>query len=241
MPSTETEDGPRRDAEKPSRLPDERLQTTVEKVFSALLRRRLGKSAPETLHALLKSRGFDIDAMELLNITLSATIELPTTPRIAPHRALTREELAVLEDGGFDTRETDLTSVPVARGIAEYAALVATSLSVADAAKLLRVEASRIRQRLNARSLYGFKFGRAWKLPSFQFDQRGEVPGVVPGIEEVIENLPTDLHPVAVLSWFLAVNTDLPGSDAEETYLSPLEWLRCGNAPKPVAILASHL
>jgi hypothetical protein len=213
------------------------LVAVVEKIYSRQLRRRLGKAAPDSLHALLASRGVNVEILDLLTMALTATLKLPIAHRIDPHRALTVEELAVLKDGGFEPAETPRGSDPFARGIADYASLVANGLSVSDAAKLLNVEESRIRQRLSERTAYGFKYRHTWKLPSFQFDENG----LVPGIDQVIRNLPTDLHPVAILTWFTSPNVDLPSSASDEADMSPLDWLRSGNDPKLVAELAIHL
>ncbi|MCK5796091.1 MAG: hypothetical protein KAI47_02855 [Deltaproteobacteria bacterium] len=213
------------------------LEAVVERIYSRTLRKQLGEAAPSTIHALLASHGVDVKILDLLMMTLTATLELPIAHRVEARRALTDEEFAVLKAGGFDPSKTRRSSEPFARGIADYASLVANSLSVSDAAKHLKVEASRVRQRLGDRTAYGFKYRGTWKLPSFQFDKNG----LVPDIDLVTRSLPTDLHPVAVLTWFTSPNVDLPSPGSKDAPMSPLDWLRSGNEPKIIVELATAL
>jgi hypothetical protein len=50
--------------------------------------------------------------------------------------------------------------------------------------------------------------------------------------------LPPDLHPVAVWAFLNAPSEDLPVDDRPA---SPLEWLRSGGSPDPVAAIAREL
>src|SRR5690242_18320746 len=112
-----------------------------------------------------------------------------------PRKELSVAESTALVNGGFDLEQIDHgTDDPLARTAAEYAALVATSLSVADAAKTLQVAESRVRRRLAARTLYGIKLQSGWKVPRFQFDQ----DHLLPGLEVVLPSVPRSLHPLAV-------------------------------------------
>lgn len=167
---------------------------------------------------------------------------LDQTPHSAPAAAagFTREELGVLEEGGLTLPAEPPASAedPVARSIVAYARLVSASLSVDQAAKRLRVNPSRVRQRLGgtAPSLYGFKFRGAWHLPVEQFDGKAALPGW----EEVVPSIPRDLHPLEVVQWLMLPDSDLvPGEDGEP--LSPRDWLRAGHPPAAVAELAGEL
>jgi hypothetical protein len=122
----------------------------------------------------------------------------------------------------------------VERTIARYAALLAESRTVAEAAEVLGVDESRVRQRLAARTLYGLKRGRDWHLPAFQFADEGEVPN----IGAVVSRLHPDLHPVAVANWFTLPTPDLL---IEGEPVSPRDWLRSGGAPGLVAAMAAEL
>lgn len=151
-----------------------------------------------------------------------------------PTRELTSEETAALRRGGFDPDwHGDDATNPVVRTAAEYAALLATSLSVEHAAALLGIDGSRVRHRLADRTLYGIKERGTWRLPAFQFANRG----VVLGLERVLPRLPSDLHPLAVLGWLTRPDPDL-SRDTDETPVSPLDWLRAGHDPERIAHLA---
>jgi hypothetical protein len=120
---------------------------------------------------------------------------------------------------------------PVAGLAAAYAELVARSRPVREVAAVLRVDTSRVRQRIYARSLYAFKHGAAWLVPGFQLRRRR----LLPGLDTVVAALPPDLHPVAVSRWFTTPDRDLVVGGVE---VSPADWLAAGGAPDDVAALA---
>lgn len=150
--------------------------------------------------------------------------------------AFTESELAALEEGGADLLHAPPDPSMAARAIHEYATLRSTAYSVEEAAALLRVNPSRIRQRLTSRppTLYGLKEAGAWRIPRFQFQQRR----LVPGIDRVIASLPPDLSPVAVARWFSVPSPDL---ELDDHPLSPIQWLQAGGDPRAAADLAASL
>jgi hypothetical protein len=121
---------------------------------------------------------------------------------------------------------------PVMVSITDYMALLDTSLTTSDAAALLQVDVSRIRQRLRERSLFGIEYDGERRLPRFQFVQHL----VLPGLREVLATLPEALNPLDVAEWFLTPNPDLElGRDVS---LSPREWLLRGEPVDAVVALA---
>lgn len=179
--------------------------------------------------------GLHVGGAELEALVADALEQVVPARVVAdPTAELTPEETAALRRGGLDpawqAREMD---DPTLRTAAEYAALLASSLSVEQAAALLGIDGSRVRHRLADRTLYGVKDRHAWRLPAFQFAGRGPVPG----LECVLPHLPCGLHPLAVLGWLTRPNPDL-WLDAEETPVPPLDWLRAGHDPERVARLA---
>jgi len=157
-----------------------------------------------------------------------------------PDQELPTEELDLLRQGGFSIKRESLGSDdPVSRGALEFSALIATALSSREAARLLGVDASRIRQRLTGRrpTLYGVKWRGDWLLPRFQFAGTAEVPG----LNEVVPKLDSSLNPVAVARWFLSPNPDLLVETGDGEAASPREWLLAGHSPKEVARLAEDL
>ena len=185
--------------------------------------------APEPLEGLAR-RIAEIDF-------LAGEIAPQPRPTIDPP-PLTEGEESILRRGGLqpDPLGPDERRL-LYRGTVEYADLLRDCYSVEQAARVLGVNGSRIRQRLTGtpRTLYGVKFGKAWRIPRFQFQKRH----LVPGIEAVLARLARNLHPVAVYRWFTSPNQDL--TVADERSISPLEWLRSGNPPEAVADLAAAL
>lgn len=122
-------------------------------------------------------------------------------------------------------------SDPLAQSIADYMALLDTSLTTSEAARFLNVDPSRIRQRLREQSLYGIEYDGERRLPRFQFERRK----VVPGLAQILPELPAQMSPLDVAEWFLAPNPDLEIGDR---VVSPREWLLSGKAVGVVVALA---
>ena len=159
-------------------------------------------------------------------------------PYPSPRKELSAKQIELLEQGGFELDRLDFgLEDPVARTAFEYSVLRATALTTHAAAKRLGVNASRVRQRLLDRALYGIKVGDEWRLPVFQFVRKGLVPGIVC----VLPRLPRNLNPVAVHRWFNTRNPDLEARGEAERWLTPLQWLQAGEDPDVVAELAAGL
>jgi hypothetical protein len=120
---------------------------------------------------------------------------------------------------------------PLVVSITDYMALLETSFSTSEAADLLQVDVSRIRQRLRERSLFGIEYDGERRLPRFQFERHL----VLPGLREVLAALPEALNPVDVAEWFLSPNPDLELGTAA---MSPREWLMRGESVDAVVALA---
>jgi len=77
---------------------------------------------------------------------------------------LTAAEASVLQAGGFGLNEsTDHDSL--AKTATVFATMLNTSLTTKEAAKRLGVQATRIRQMLKERTLYGFHINHHWQIP----------------------------------------------------------------------------
>jgi hypothetical protein len=170
-------------------------------------------------------------------LTEALTTVLGERYRTDPATNLTAAERDALGRGGMDLAPVEWgREDPLLRTAAEYAVLVASAYTVSQVAELLRVEPSRIRQRLSARTLYGIKERGNWRLPRFQFED-GQL---VPNVGTVLTRLRDGMHPVGVWRWFTTPNPDLVVEE-DETPASPLEWLRAGLSAGPVVALASEL
>ena len=91
-----------------------------------------------------------------------------------------------------------------------------------------------MRQRLAARTLFGIRRNDGWRIPVFQF--AGDM--LLPGVGAVLARLPADLHPMVVFRWFHAPDPDLTLDGLPR---SPRDWLRLGNDPERVAVIAADL
>jgi hypothetical protein len=167
----------------------------------------------------------------------------PLTTAIVPaalHGAgeLSAAELTALRGVGAlkETMPVDAESDPLLRSQAQYMALLEESLSTAEAAKLLRVDVTRVRQRLRERSLYGLEYEGTWRLPRFQFERRLVIPGLV----QVLRALPPDLFPLDVVDWFLLPEPELQ-LESDVAPLSPRAWLLSGRPIEAIVKLAHDL
>jgi len=150
----------------------------------------------------------------------------------------TAAEAAALRSVGAFKDETPIQvgNAPLIASQAQYMALLEESFSAAEAAKLLHVDVSRVRQRLRERSLFGIEHEGSWRLPRFQFERRL----VIPGLAQVLKALPPDLFPLDVVDWFVLPDSDLQ-LDADAAPLSPREWLLSGRPVEAVVTLARDL
>lgn len=194
-----------------------------------------------TAHAFLHAHGIRVQPEILDRLVAEAVARLPRSLYREDSRAeLSPSEVRALERGGFALDSEDLGAKdPLVRTAAEYAALLTTSLTTAEAAVRLDVEPSRIRQRLTSRppTLYGIRLESGWRIPEFQFDGKS----LIPGFAEVVGQLDPELHPIAIYRWFTTPNPDLPARGLSEGRLSPREWLRLGFRPGAIAELAGEL
>lgn len=157
---------------------------------------------------------------------------------LEPAATLSKAELDALDKVGLSTkpwRDAGATD-PLAQSIVNYMALIETSFTTANVARMLNVDVTRIRQRLRERSLFGFDHEGEWRLPRFQFERNKTVLGLA----SVLEALPIDLNPLDVAEWFMAPNLDLEIEKSDRP-LSPRAWLLSGHDPEPVIELARQL
>jgi serine/threonine protein kinase len=154
---------------------------------------------------------------------------------ISPTMSLTDAEEEELRAAGSLRRELPpLKERASWRSLVQRVNLASTGLTVGGAAERLGVSEGRIRQRLSARTLFGIKSSSGWRLPSFQFDEHGEVRG----LGRVLPALPPDVDPLVVVRFLTGAHVDLE-LDGEQA--SPIEWLSAGGEIETVVALASDL
>lgn len=163
--------------------------------------------------------------------------ELRGAPEVAASRLTGSEAMLLGQRGGIAAPAIDERSVQrtvlgsVSSNLAEQ---TRESLSVQQAAKLLLVDASRVRHRIRDRALYAFKIGAALRLPTWQFDGHDAIPG----LRVVLAALPAELHPLEVGGLMTTPDPDLAVGDEPS---SPRDWLVGGGDVDAVVSLARHL
>ena len=197
----------------------------------------MAQSALRSEQVYFQMYGLSAHAPEALNTALRRAIESMHRTLYAPSRdELTPSEIALLEQAGAAVEESPQRSDPMMAHAVEFGAILATSLSPAQAGRRLGgVTAVRVRQMIRDRTLHALRIEGRWKIPVFQFQDGG----LVPNVGAVNPALPPTLDPVSVLRWYSRPDPELkaPGGEA----LSPLDWLRAGMEPAPVVNLARDL
>lgn len=188
-----------------------------------------------TMTLALDRAGLDIDERRFAKLVADAVHELAPAGSADPAAELSAADAEALRAVGADLtprrrREPD----PRAEGAAAGVALLATALTVPEAAGRLGIDDSRVRHRLAAGALLGLKRGRSWVLPAWQFAPDG---GVLPGLGEVAPALRA--LPALVAAGF--ATTPQPELRVRGRARSPRDWLLAGGDPAPVAQLAAAL
>ena len=165
---------------------------------------------------------------------------LPPRPIPDGRGTLTPGEVAFLDEARVEVRDfapPDLGAhSPLVLTAAEYAAVLATALTVPDLARRLGVGQGWVRRRIARHHLLAVHDGLTWRLPLFQLDDLGRQ--LVPGLTVVAPRLVT-VHPIAVARWFTLPHPDLV--DEQGRPISPRAWLLGGSSPEVVARLADEL
>lgn len=183
--------------------------------------------------------GFRGGVSEALETFASFLVATQLVVHADPERELTEAENRRLDEGGFPISQPDDegdSGIEVSTLAVAYARMCAQALTTKEAAALLQVQPSRIRQRLGERTLFGIEKDDHWVLPRFQFEN----DQIVPGIGKVLQVLDEALHSLTVERFF---TTSQPELYAEEVGrdLTPCEWLQAGYDSAPVVRLARDL
>jgi len=197
---------------------------------------------PQTEHDLTaitaeyERRGKHVTPSALIEEIVLALQEIVRAEqRTETRNDLTDEERAILQQGGFDVEAHDDAIDPYRRTHIKFATLIADSFTTVEAAAVLGVTASRIRQMLGARALFGIKWKNGWRIPRFQFD--GD--HLISQVDRVFPRLDPALDAIGVFNWFTYPNDDLRDSAYRE--MSPRDWLIAGGNYAPVAEQAAFL
>lgn len=184
------------------------------------------------LETVLAKAGLEVTPDEFLSLVVDAARRLaPAHPEPASY--FTPDQRDALTDVGLDLGpQTPRDARPRARAVVAHAVLRDSALTVAEAARQLQVDTSRIRHRLGVGRLVGWKDKGSWRLPAWQFAGNG----VLPGLETVLTIIAQD-QPALVLAAFMTnAQEDLL---VDGTPTTPRDWLLAGGDPRRVAELAA--
>ena len=187
----------------------------------------------------LTGRKLSLHDLKLRLAGAEAAVESASAIPLAGQRAqLTEPESALLDRLGFPEQDPGEVGASERTRI-DFELFVRDSLTLEQAGKLLHLSTGRLRQRLGprVRTLFGFKEGRAWRIPRFQVNRQGQL---LRGIETVMPCVRPGAHPLAVARWFTSPHQDLVAG-GEEMPVTPLAWLSAGRDPVAVAALAREI
>jgi hypothetical protein len=187
-----------------------------------------------SLRTVLAKAGLRVDPDEFLTLVEDAARQLsPADPDPADY--FSTDQRKALTDVGLDLAPRRARDIDHrARAVAAQAVLRDSALTVAAAANIVGVDASRIRHRLAAGQLCGWKDRGGWQLPAWQFTNSG----VLPGLEAVLTAVPEDQPPLVVAAFMTTPQRELVLGGEPAT---PRQWLLASGDPAPVAALASTL
>ncbi|HEX5404762.1 MAG TPA: DNA-binding protein [Pseudonocardiaceae bacterium] len=186
------------------------------------------------LESVLAKAGLRIDPGQFLSLVEDAARRL-TPQHPDPGGYFTDDQRDALRDVGLDLSPLHEDEPDGrARAVAEQAVLHDSALTVTEAARTIGVDTSRVRHRLLANRLMGWKDKGGWRLPAWQFTEHG----VLPGLEQVLAALPADQPALVVAAFMTTPQEDLL---ARARAITPCEWLLAGGDPQRVARLAAML
>jgi hypothetical protein len=193
---------------------------------------RANLSVMSGLRSALARAGLRVEADEFMSLVEDASRRLaPVDPR--PGDYFSADQHDVLESVGLDLSPQRAGERDVrARTVALQAVLRDTALTVAGAAERIGVDSSRVRHRLAAGQLVGWKDRGGWRLPVWQFTD----DDVLPGLATVLAAVPAD-QPALVVAAFMTTPQEALGDPPA----TPRDWLLAGGPPARVASLMSVL
>jgi hypothetical protein len=186
------------------------------------------------LKTVLAKAGLRVDPDEFLTLVEDAARKLsPADPDPADY--FSAEQRDILTDVGLDLSPHRASEVDHrAKAVAAQAVLRDSALTVAEVARIVGVDTSRIRHRLAAGRLSGWKDRGSWRLPAWQFTSAG----VLPGLEAILGSVPDDQPPLVIAAFVATAQPELV-LDGEPA--TPRQWLLATGDPTPVAKLIAML
>jgi hypothetical protein len=148
---------------------------------------------------------------------------------------LPEAEATIWRQVGARPEHTGALAQGRARAMAMFADVYDRSI-VGDAAvaKYLKVDRSRISQRIAERSLFAVPVANERMFPRWQFVEHK----IVPGLKDVLSAFQRTIHPIVLDVWMTTPDDELQLAGVS---LSPIDWLRTGGSAAVVADFAVTL
>jgi hypothetical protein len=206
-------------------------------------RARVADTPLGRLEVILSDAGVPTDRFAAAAAMALAELRGTAGPNVDdPATQVSDAERRYLEAGALDlSKRRSRDPDPMTEFAGRYAALLADSEDVGEVAERLGVTRARVRQRALERSLLAIREDDEWRFPRAQFGGPKSTDGhdaPIRGLPAVSMALPLDLHPVEAWRFLVEPNSDLELADRA---VSPIEWLRSGGSPDPVAAIAREL
>lgn len=194
----------------------------------------LPAAASDEVRGILDRAGLPDDPKRFVELVKEA-IGRVVSARTTNGSALTEPEVRELREIGLDPMVSESRpDTVIVSTTAKMAAILADSLTVDEAAALLDLHPSRLRQMLTERTLYGIKDSGDWRIPAFQFVDCRRVRNLGP----VLRATPMDLHPIELFNWLTRPE---PALRVEGQAVSPIQWLDSGGDVERPTSLAAEL
>jgi hypothetical protein len=187
-------------------------------------------STTDELERLLQER-FEISTTQFVDALKFLPITRPWAASLAEDAARLLDEAGLVENpDAFVAAGTEVAG--------EVARLAVTAFTADEVATGLGISASRVRQKRLAGELWAIPDGQTWVFPILQFEtgDDGGPTRQVRGLDQVLKQLPADLHPVAVAGFLRTPQPDL----FHERPRTVIEWLRDGGEVDKAAAVAAN-
>lgn len=176
-----------------------------------------------------------MDRLESSRATFVAALTARPVTR-PPAAELTADDAQLLDTAGLSQGHTDARAAD-AETTALIKHLVATALTADEVANGLGITTAQVHTTRLARQLWAITDGQSWLFPAPQFETSADRQPlcVIRGMEQVLETLPEDLHPIAIDGFLRTPQPDL----ATDRPVTPREWLLGGGDISTVVAAAS--
>lgn len=194
----------------------------------------MGGSDRRALDALLERHQVDMTSEEVLGQLDSAFATIPgagaaplTTDEVQFLRAHAGAGATAVIDSWSGEQERQAHARSAVRELGDT---LSGSMSIKEAAALLKIDRSRVSRRITGKGLWAFDITGSRRIPRWQFLGRG----VLPGLDVIVPAIPRDATPATVEAFMKTPQPDFGDR-------TPIEHLAAGGDPTLIADFVSDL